>query len=55
MALMMEALQTFETSVSLYQSTRRYNPEGSHLQTGYTLKLRTSEQNQNKGKKTTRK
>jgi hypothetical protein len=30
--LMMEAVQTSETLVSSYHSTRRYNPEGSHLQ-----------------------
>jgi hypothetical protein len=29
--LLMEAVQTSETLVNLYQSTRRYNPEGSHL------------------------
>jgi hypothetical protein len=32
-ALMMEAVQTSETSVYSYQSTRRYNPEDSHLYT----------------------
>jgi hypothetical protein len=30
-ALMMEAVSTSETSVNSYLSTRRYNPEGSHL------------------------
>jgi hypothetical protein len=30
-ALMMEAVQTSETSVNLYQSTRLYNPEYDHL------------------------
>jgi hypothetical protein len=30
-ALMMEAVQTSETSVNSYQSTRRYNPEDSHF------------------------
>jgi hypothetical protein len=30
-ALMMEAVQTSETSVNSYQSTLRYNPEDSHL------------------------
>jgi hypothetical protein len=30
-ALMMEAIQTYETLVNSYQSTRRYNPEDSHL------------------------
>jgi hypothetical protein len=29
--LMIEAVQTSETSVNSYQSTRRCNPEGSHL------------------------
>jgi hypothetical protein len=28
---MMEAVQASETSVNLYQSTRRYNPEDSHF------------------------
>jgi hypothetical protein len=28
---MMEAVQTSETSVNFYQSTRRYNPEDGHL------------------------
>jgi hypothetical protein len=30
-ALMMEAARTSETLVNLYQTTRRYNPEDSHL------------------------
>jgi hypothetical protein len=30
-ALMMEAARTFETLVNFYQTTRRYNPEDSHL------------------------
>jgi hypothetical protein len=30
-ALMMGAARTCETSVNLYQTTRRYNPEDSHL------------------------
>jgi hypothetical protein len=30
-ALMMEAVQTSETSLHSYQSTRRYNPEDNHL------------------------
>jgi hypothetical protein len=29
-ALMIEAVQTSETLVNSYQSTRRYNPEDSH-------------------------
>jgi hypothetical protein len=28
---MMEAARTSETSVNFYQTTRRYNPEDSHL------------------------
>jgi hypothetical protein len=32
-ALMMEAASTSETSVNFYQTTRRYNPEDSHLHT----------------------
>jgi hypothetical protein len=31
-ALMMEAVQTSETLINSYQSTRQYNPEDSHLQ-----------------------
>jgi hypothetical protein len=30
-ALMMEAARTSETLVNFYQTTRRYNPESSHL------------------------
>jgi hypothetical protein len=30
---MMKAVQTSETSVTSYQSTRRYNPENSYLPT----------------------
>jgi hypothetical protein len=30
-SLMMETVQTSETLVNSYQSTRRYNPEDSHL------------------------
>jgi hypothetical protein len=30
-AMMMEAAHTSETSVNFYQTTRRYNPEDSHL------------------------
>jgi hypothetical protein len=30
-ALMMEAESTSETLVNFYQTTRRYNPEDSHL------------------------
>jgi hypothetical protein len=32
-ALMMEAANTSETLVNVYQTTRRYNPEDSHLHT----------------------
>jgi hypothetical protein len=32
-ALMMVAASTSETSVNFYHTTRRYNPEGSHLHT----------------------
>jgi hypothetical protein len=32
-ALMMEAASTSETSVNFYQTTRRNNPEDSHLHT----------------------
>jgi hypothetical protein len=32
-ALTMETVQTSETSVNSYQTTRRYNPEDSHLHT----------------------
>jgi hypothetical protein len=30
-ALLMEATSTYETMVSFYQITRRYDPEDSHL------------------------
>jgi hypothetical protein len=30
-ALMMEVASTSETSVNFYQTTRRYNPEDSHI------------------------
>jgi hypothetical protein len=32
-ALMLEATRTSETLVNFYQTTRRYNPEDSHLRT----------------------
>jgi hypothetical protein len=38
-ALMMEAVSTSETSVSVYQTTRRNIAEGSHLQTTRYNKL----------------
>jgi hypothetical protein len=31
--MMMEAARTAETLVNFYQTTRRYNPEDSHLRT----------------------
>jgi hypothetical protein len=31
--MMMEAARISETSVNLYQTTRRYNPEDGHLRT----------------------
>jgi hypothetical protein len=34
-ALMMEAARTSETLLNLCQTTRRYNPEDSHLLTSY--------------------
>jgi hypothetical protein len=37
-ALMMEAASTYEASVNVYQTTRRNNPEDSHLSTfKYTI------------------
>jgi hypothetical protein len=30
-ALMMKAAKTYETLINFYQTTRRYNPEDSHL------------------------
>jgi hypothetical protein len=39
--LTMEAAQTSEMLVNLYQSTRRYNPEGSHLYTHRRENLRS--------------
>jgi hypothetical protein len=34
-ALMLEAARTSESSVDFYQTTRRYNPEDSHLHTWF--------------------
>jgi hypothetical protein len=34
-ALMMKAARTFETLVNFYKTTRRYNPEDSHLSITY--------------------
>jgi hypothetical protein len=36
-ALMMEAARTSETLVNFYQTTRRYNPEDSHLSVSKVL------------------
>jgi hypothetical protein len=38
---MMEAVQTSETVVNLYQSTRRYNPEDSHLHNHHRENLKS--------------
>jgi hypothetical protein len=35
----MEAASTFETSVSFYQSTWRYNPEDSHLHVSFIIRM----------------
>jgi hypothetical protein len=40
-ALMMEAARTSETSVNFYQTTRRYNPEDSHLHTNRRENLKS--------------
>jgi hypothetical protein len=37
---MMEAASTFETPINFYQTTRRYNPEDSHLHTRRRENLR---------------
>jgi hypothetical protein len=39
-ALMMEEASTSETLVNLYQTTRRYNPEDSHLLTSSNWSVR---------------
>jgi hypothetical protein len=52
-ALMMEAVQTPETSVNSYQSTWRYNPEDSHLQITNILKGYKKCQSLLRDKKTT--
>jgi hypothetical protein len=36
-ALMMESVRTYETSVNIHQSTRRYNPEDGHLRCIFRL------------------
>jgi hypothetical protein len=44
-ALMMEATRTSETLVNFYQTTRRYNPEDSHLSTHRREKLNPTKRN----------
>jgi hypothetical protein len=39
---MMEAASASETSVNVYQTTRRYNPEDSHLHTRRRENLKSS-------------
>jgi hypothetical protein len=40
-ALMMEAAGTSKTPVNFYQTTRRYNPEDSHLHTRHRESLKS--------------
>jgi hypothetical protein len=40
-ALLMEAARTSETLVNFYQTTRRYNPEDSHLHTNRRENLKS--------------
>jgi hypothetical protein len=40
-ALMMEAAMSSETLVNFYQTTRRYNPEDSHLRTNRRQNLKS--------------
>jgi hypothetical protein len=40
-ALLMEAASTSETSVNVYQTTRRNNPEYSHLHAGHRENLKS--------------
>jgi hypothetical protein len=42
-ALMMKAASTSETSVNFYETTRRYNPEDSHLRTHRRENLKSYE------------
>jgi hypothetical protein len=42
-ALMTEAARSSETSVNFYQTTRRYNPEDSHLRTHRRENLKSYE------------
>jgi hypothetical protein len=44
-ALMMEAVNTSETSVSFYQATRRNIPEDSHLHTHRRKNLKSHQEN----------
>jgi hypothetical protein len=44
-ALMMEEANTSETSVNFYQTTRRNNPEDSHLQTRRRENLKSHNMN----------
>jgi hypothetical protein len=39
--LLMEAARTSETLVNFYQTTRRYNPEDSHLRTNRRENLKS--------------
>jgi hypothetical protein len=41
LALVMEAVRTSETLVNFYQTTRRYNPEDSHLRTHRSENLKS--------------
>jgi hypothetical protein len=38
---MMEAARASETLVNFYQTTRRYNPEDSHLRTHHSENLKS--------------
>jgi hypothetical protein len=40
--LMMEAVNTSETSVNFYQTISRYNPEDSHLDTRHRENLKST-------------
>jgi hypothetical protein len=40
----MEAARTSETLVNFYQTTRRYNPEDSHLRTHHRENLKSYEE-----------
>jgi hypothetical protein len=45
-ALMMKAARASQTLVNFYQTTRRYNPEDSHLRTHRREKLKSDFYNQ---------